>query len=326
MRAVRGLGDDAGLIGGLGFDLRDAAAGIGPAGFGLVIAGRVEGEGSAARGDDIGRVSGISAGFAGIAGGGDEGDALVAGGGGEVGVELGFGGGFVAAEAHGDDRDAGLLTGEVDRGEEVGGAGVGRFDEHDRGAGGHGVGPFDVQRFFAFKVVIASAGGIDGREGSGGTGLADDFERGGREAEGGVKTGKVRLDGGVVVGVDDGDGLTGTIAGNGAESNLVHAIGGADFGRRISFGPGALQGGKRPGGSKGFIGGCERGHALHGGGSRCFDGNDFQRSREKMARFERFEEGDDPSTLFHTAPCIQHLVCSVDPQGRFVSLTGSGAF
>ncbi len=96
------------------------------------------------------------------------------GGSGEVGVELGFAGGFIAAEAHGDDGDAGEVSRVINGGEKVCGTGVVGFDEDDVGAGGEGVGPFDVEGFFTLEVVVAGAGGIDGGEVGGAAGLADD--------------------------------------------------------------------------------------------------------------------------------------------------------
>src|SRR5205807_1193900 len=89
-----------------------------------------------------------------VTGGGDVGDALVAGGGGEGGVVGDLAAEFTAAPAHRDDRHAGQAARGVDGGEQVAGRVVVRHHQVDRGAGGDGMGPLNVERDFAGPTAV----------------------------------------------------------------------------------------------------------------------------------------------------------------------------
>ena len=111
--------------------------------------------------------------------------------------------------------------------------------------------PLNVEGFFDFPTV-AFAGGINTWE-TGAAVLVHAFDDGVREAEGDVKVVEVGDDGGIVVGINDSDGLAGAIAMDGAEHDLVHAERMADRGGGES---------SRRGGGRGEGGECAVGVVL----------------------------------------------------------------
>ncbi len=244
------MGDRAALIGGLGFVAAQSSAAaakggscgaVAPGGFGEVIASGIDGEGSPADGEDIGRGRRVFDARTVIAGGGDEGDAVVTGGGGEVGIEGGDAGVFGHSPAHGDNGDAGLIASGVDGGEEIiGGGGIG-FDENDLGARGDGVGPLDVEGGF-HRPGVAGAGGVGGGE-HGAAGFVQEGEGGIHEAELLIEGVEIGGDGGIVVGVDDGDGLAGTVGGGTVEGEAGEAVGLSNLCGAVACGSGGGVGG-----------------------------------------------------------------------------------
>src|SRR5208283_1321976 len=93
------------------------------------------------------------------------------------------------------------------------------FDQNDIGSGSHGVGPLDVERRLQrpARVGRSRAQVVDGEVGRSG------------QVELAVKGGQVGLDVRIVVGGDDGDGLSRTVA-----DNLVDSVSGLDLLRGIA--------------------------------------------------------------------------------------------
>ena len=176
---------------------------------------------------DVGRDGRPQRAGAAIARRSDEGHAGVARGGGEIAVVAGFAVEFAGSPTHRDDADARLRGGILHGREQIGQAIVVGFDQFDLGIGGHGVGPFDVER------NLGRPTGVFRRRPSAHQ-LLDLGEAGRRQAELGIEGGQIAGDVWIVVGVDDGDRLTGTIAHHTAELDVVEAIGRGDFSRRVA--------------------------------------------------------------------------------------------
>src|SRR5439155_11357924 len=111
----------------------------------------------AADGDDVGRGGGPDGRPAGVARGGHEGDAGMAG---EVTVVGGggFRGEFVEAPAHRHGGDARLAGRVIDGGEDVHVAVAVGFDQQDVGRRGDGVRPFHVEGYFQRPVGVGRGG------------------------------------------------------------------------------------------------------------------------------------------------------------------------
>src|SRR5271157_5325398 len=131
--------------------------------------------------------------------------------------------------AHRDYADARLIAGVIDCTEQGGKAVRRSFDQNDIGSGSHGVGPLDVERRLQrpARVGRGRAQVVDGERGRSG------------EAVLLVKGSKVGTDVRVVVGIDDGDGLSRTVAGNLAarERDLVYSVSVLDLLRGIARRP-----------------------------------------------------------------------------------------
>lgn len=112
--------------------------------------------------------------------------------------------------------------------------------------------------------------------------MRDDEEVGVGESEGEVEGVEIGVDGGVVVGVDDGDGLAGAGACGAAEGDLVEAVGGADFGGGVALWAGGLIG--EQGIGVVLVGGDEGGVGVE---RRAWEGS--QDGGEEGARFEGFK-------------------------------------
>src|SRR4051812_16368978 len=235
-RAVRAVGvvdGDTGGGVGHGGDVGDhalGAAGVGlPGGLGVVRgAARAGALGGAGLPDALGPAAGV--GGRGQLGAADRGDvlgggrvfgavALVAGGDGDGdagvvevrGVVGGVRGGLGAAVGVGDELGA-QGDGLVDRLAQVGHARRTRLDQQDLGVRGDGGDHVEVEGDLTGPAAVG--GGQGGR----GAGLGDLLEaavggRAGRQAVVAAVGGQVRGGVGVVVGVDDGDGLAGAVGG-----------------------------------------------------------------------------------------------------------------
>ena len=137
---------------------------------------------------------------------------------GEDGLSLG------ESPAHRHDRHAGLAGGGGHAGHQVGERLAVGLDQDDLGAGGHGMGPFDVERFLDFPVVGAGPTRVSSGQRCGLTTLIEyrqerrrrpvlvvERRAGGGQAELGVERVQGLEDARVVVSVDDGDGLAGAV-------------------------------------------------------------------------------------------------------------------
>src|SRR5271157_4663843 len=130
--------------------------------------------------------------------------------------------------AHRDYADTRLIFGVIDCTEQGGKAVRRSFDQNDIGSGSHGVGPLDVERRLQRPARVGCGRQVvDGEGGRSG------------EAVLLVKGSKVGTDLRIVVGADDGDGLSRTVAGNIAtrERDLVYSVSLLDLLRGIAGRP-----------------------------------------------------------------------------------------
>ena len=181
--------------------------------------------GEAAGVNNAGR-AGITVGIAAvIARGGEEGDSLMSGGGYEGAVISAFAAKLVLPPAHGNDRNTREIGGRRHGGVEVPIIrGIG-FNNNDIGGGCDGMRPFDIQGLLEFPVAegVAGTGGISPGEVGRLPILVQFGEAGGiRQTNGGIELGKVAGgevgigavdEAGVVIRIDDGDGLPAAVAG-----------------------------------------------------------------------------------------------------------------
>ena len=155
----------------------------------------------------------------------------MAGGRGEDGVIGGLPGEFAGggvADRH--DGHAGLLSCPVDAApDHIDGVGSAGFDEDDAGLGRQGVRRLDVEGFLGFPVGRSGSGRVNARKG--GAAVFIDFAEAGRvgDLKESVETLQVAGDVGVVVGIDDGDGLAAAVAYDSAEADGVNAVGVTDL-------------------------------------------------------------------------------------------------
>ena len=225
-----------GLIRRSRLDLADAAAAARPGRLRVVAVVRVEIKGRSADGDDIGGVSRIFAWRAAVAGRGQECHPVVTGGRGEDRVECRLLREFAASKAHRDGRDSrkrrrgwhGCLN-QIQCSRSVG------FDEDDVRHGSDRVSPLDVKRFLDAPAPLYVGRGqwtclpilIHFREARR-VGKAVLLVEGVKVARGGRP----------VVGVNDRDRLTRSIADNIAEHDLVDAVSLANLRGGVSDWPG----------------------------------------------------------------------------------------
>ncbi len=147
----------------------------------------------------------------------------------EMHVVNGFAGAFTAAPAHGDGHDTRVVASVIHGGHQGALGGAIGLDEENAGARRDGVGPLDIQFNFAGPALI---GGRKARGGSSTGAAHTDFDEtsGRRDAELLIEGDEVRGDAGVIVGVDDCNGLAGASgrdrAGLALEADAIDTVGG----------------------------------------------------------------------------------------------------
>ena len=231
----RVIDPDAGIRVGIVTDIRDTPVGVWrptglpgrgsingakssaaarPRGFRNAVIVGVQHQRGSADADDIGGHGGPLYFLAAVTSGGDEDNVR----GLEVRVEEVLVNELGGPPAHRDDGSAGIHGGG-DRLDHVAEARTGRDREHDGGIGGDGVGPFHVQGRFKSPRGVGSAG-------------PDDLNAGARNAKLGAESIQVGLDGGIAIGIHDGDDLASTVGGE-----LVKPVGMADLSRGVVTNP-----------------------------------------------------------------------------------------
>ncbi len=164
---------------------------------------------------------------------------------------------------------------------------TGGFDQDEIGFRREGMRPLNVQRFFPLPGAVGGAGAVGIGGGIIGAAVLRDLGEGGRIGQAilCVEDLQVGEGIGIVVGIDDGDGLAAAIADNIAKHDLIDAVGGADLGGSQRPGEGRRRMGHRAGL---FLGGrqfqCGLGKRLIGGVRRCEISG-----AEKHAGFQRLK-------------------------------------